>query len=456
MDKNVRPTRVRYLVLAWMCVFAMVVYVHRSCIAVPTVEIEHDLGLSRDEMALVLSMFLWGYAALQLPAGLIGDSWGSRLVLPGVVLFSSLMTAWQGLAFGFWSLVMGRFLMGVAQAGVFPCAVLTFAKWFPVGQRAFPSGLLGSSMSVGAVVATALTGLLLKEFSWREVTIGFALPGMALAVWFYVWFRENPAEHPSVNAEEVRLIEGDGQSPAGGVQTSEVSKTSEIFGEPTPWRRIFTSPAMACLCGQQFFRAAGYIFYLTWGPRFLQEARGISVSDSGLLTSLALLGVVIGSPAGGFLSDWIYRRTKSLSLSRKGVAVVNMLAAGSCLVLAYGTLDPLWTMIWLTGSSFFAGLGGPVGYTASIDLGGKHVATVFSLMNMSGNIGAALLPLAVVRIEEWSLRKKLTDPVWFPGFEEWLQSFALIPNGWNEVLLFLAALYLMAAICWLALRIRKI
>jgi cyanate permease len=70
---------------------------------------------------------------------------------------------------------------------------------------------------------------------------------------------------------------------------------------------------------------------------------------------------------------------------------------------------------------------GPAGYTITIDLGGKHVATVFSLMNMAGNIGAALLPLAVVELVD--------------------------RHGWPPVLLFLAGIYLAAALCWIVLRV---
>lgn len=446
-----KPTHVRYLVLLWMCVFAMVAYVHRSCLAVPSSFIEADLEISRADMAVAMSMFLWGYAALQLPGGMFGDRWGSRLVVPILVVLSSAATGFMGLAFGVsqaLGLVAGlvllismRFLMGAAQAGLFPCAVLTFAQWFPKSERAFPSGMLASFMSVGAVIGSALTGLLLIGFHWGEVFVLFSLPGVALAAWFYVWFRDRPAEHPSVNDAELQTIRDNAPEPL------------PTPPEPTPWRRILTDPRMWLVCGQQFFRAAGYIFYLTWFPRFLQEARGVGVSESGYLTSLPLLGVVLGSASGGLVTDWIYRKTGSVTLSRKGIAIGSLLLCGLFLAVAYFTTDPLVTVFWLVVSSFFAGLCGPSGYTVTIDLGGKHVATVFSLMNMAGNIGASLLPLAVNYFEDWVKNLKLSQPGYYPGFDDWLDHFTLIPSGWNEVLLFLAALYALAALCWLLLKV---
>src|SRR5688572_3381774 len=87
-----RPTGVRYLVLGWMCLFAAVAYVHRSCIAVPAGLIQQELGISPEAMGWVMSMFLWGYAAMQLPGGWLGDRCGSRLVLPILVIASSAAT----------------------------------------------------------------------------------------------------------------------------------------------------------------------------------------------------------------------------------------------------------------------------------------------------------------------------------------------------------------------------
>ena len=119
-----------------------------------------------------------------------------------------------------------RFVMGVAQAGMFPCAVLTFAQWFPRSQRAFPSGMLASFMSIGAVIGSALTGLLLQGFHWGSVFFLFSLPGIALALWFYVWFRDRPGEHPSVNQAELQVIRDN------------VPEAPKAAPEPTPWGRI--------------------------------------------------------------------------------------------------------------------------------------------------------------------------------------------------------------------------
>ncbi|MCI0640812.1 MAG: MFS transporter [Gemmataceae bacterium] len=437
-------THVRYIVLVWMCVFAMVMYIHRNCLAVPAQTIQGQLGISATDMGWAMSMFFWGYAIFQLPGGWIGDRWGSRYVLPVLLIVSSVATGLMSLASGALLLIVARLVMGAAQAGTFPCAVLTFGQWFPKSERAFPNGMLASFMSVGAVLSSALIGLLLDwDLSWQLVFFLFSLPGLFLGLWFFSWFRERPRDHSAVGAEELQYIE------AGQAQAAQTPK------EPLPWRKILTDPNMGCICGQQFFRAAGYNIFLTWFPTFLQVTRNVDESVSGYLTSLPLIGVVIGSAAGGLVTDWIFRRTGSATLSRKGVALFCLLVCAGLMASAYFVEQAILCVLIVSLGMVFAGACGPSSYTVTIDLGGKHVATVFSLMNMSGNIGAALLPVAVVQFEQWVQNLKLSDPALYPTFEEWLQYGVLIPDGWNEVLFFLAGLYVAAALFWVFVRLDK-
>ena len=78
-------------------------------------------------------------------------------------------------------------------------------------------------------------------------------------------------------------------------------------------------------------------------------------------------------------------------------------------------------------SAFFIGTAGPAGYTITIDMGGKHVATLFSTMNMFGNLGALLFPIVVGAIIK-------------------------VTGNWDQVLVLFGALYLAAAFCWWRLR----
>lgn len=413
------PTRVRFLVMAFFCAAAALAYVHRNAIAVPAKEIEEELEISHDDMGHALGMFFWGYALMQIPGGWMGGSWGSRRVVPVLLLISSALNGLLALGLGYEFLLLCRFLMGMTQAALFPCAVQSFARWFPPSQRALPNGFLTSFMSVGGVLATGLTGFLLQYLDWQALMILYGAPGVFLAIWFAFWFRDRPEEHRDVNAEELTLIH-----PVSAASTSEGPSVPK-----PPWHQVFLSVALALVCVQQFFRAAAYSFYATWWPTFLREARGLDVEYAGYVSTLPLAGVAIGAIVGGHIADWLFRKTGNVGWSRKGLAVVSLFSASLLMVLGYWT-SPVWlTVALLTLSSFFAGVCGTASYVITIDLGGKQVATVFSVMNMSGNIGAAILPSLVISVQK--------------------------ENGWDSALLLLAGFYAIAALAWMGVRQKR-
>ncbi len=409
---------VRYGVLTAFCVAALVAYLGRNCIAVAEKTIRDDLQLSLEEMGWVMGAFFITYAGCQLPGGWLGHVWGSRRAITLYAVVWSVATAMMGLAGGFWSLVIARAIGGAAQAGLFPCSASTFGYWFPASRRGLPGGALASFMSIGGAVAVALTGWLLDhKVPWPWVFVICGLPGIPWAVWFYVWFRDRPEQHRSVNEAELLVIRETDSAPSE--QRSAAKKP-----EPAPWRALCTSPSLGLICGQQFLRTFGYIFYASWFPTFLQETRGVPLAKSGYLTMLPLLAVVVGSPIGGVLVDWIWKRTGSRRLSRQGVAMLSMLGCGGLVLAAYFAHDTMTAVLLLTAGCFIAAFGGPCTYAITIDMGGEHVSTVFSIMNMTGNIGAAVCPVVVAWFVE------LTD------------------GNWALVLVGFAVVYVAAALCW--------
>ncbi len=136
------------------------------------------------------------------------------------------------------------------------------------------------------------------------------------------------------------------------------------------------------------------VFFLTWFPTFLQKARGVSTIDSGFLTTMAGIGGVLGSLLGGFVSDWMFRKTGNARLSRQGIAV-----AGMGILLAADHRLSLHRRRQRQHRPDFAGgllratFGGVSGYTVAIHYGGAGSPPSSAPLNMCGNIGAALFPV---------------------------------------------------------------
>ena len=425
-------THVRHNVSVWLAAAATIAYLCRNSIAVAEKTIRIDLGLTEAEMGIVLGpAFFWAYALAQIPSGSLGERLGSRRTIPVLSVTWSLATACFGIAGSATSMIVARIGMGLAQAGLFPCSTNSIANWHPQTGRAFASGMLGAFMSVGGAIGVSLTGVLLVNLDWRLIFGLYSIPGIIWAFGFFVWFRDRPADHRSVNQAELALIR------AGQVELAE--KRVEPSGSAAMWLALATSPAMWMIASQQFFRAAGYIFFASWFPTYLQETRGVSTSESGLLTVGPLIATVCAQLIGGGFSDWVFRRTGSLSLARKGVAMTSLFVCACLVFSAFFVADAWLAVAMISVGVFCAGFAGPSAYTVTMDMGGRHVASVFATMNMVGNFGAALMPWVV--------------PYFRAAVERSPVALNLCgQNSWHAVLVLFAATYVCSAMCWMMLK----
>ncbi len=423
------PTRGRYKVIVALCLGASIAYLSRNILGVAAEDVERDLKISHEQMGLIMGLaFFLPYALLQIPGGWLGEWLGSRRALLILALVWAGATALMGVTAGFFGLLLAYAIVGVGQAGLFPCTVLAFSKWLPTSLRSLAGGSLTSFMSLGGLAATTLTGWLLSEkigLDWRNVCMLLGIPGAVWAVLFYSWFRDRPEEHPAVNDAECDLIRSD-QSAHGS--TDEASTVADEQGGA--WGILVSKPTMWLICGQQFFRAAGYIFFPTWFPTYLKKTHGITTEQSGYLSALVLGSVVVGGVIGGMIGDALWRKTHSRRVSRKWMAVTTTLLAAISIYAAYRSPGISLAMFFVSGGAFFQAMAAPPSIATTIDVGGAHVSKVYSAMNMCGNLGAAACP-------------------WFIGRFVQTTTLHYGSERWDLVLVVFCAIYAASALCWL-------
>jgi sugar phosphate permease len=433
-----RATNVRVYVSLWLAVVAAIAYVCRTSIAVAEDDIRASLRISEDDMGLIFGpAFFWVYAAAQIPTAWVTKQYGSRRALTLFSFLGAGAIAMTSLVQGFWDLTGARVALGIAQAGLFPAATMTIARWHPLVERARASGTLGASMQLGHALGLVLTGTLIGLFGWRWGLGLGAVPAVLWAVGFWLWFRDDPRNHRSVNRAELEVIGVAPSTNAGG----DGPAAAQAGGERgTPWGVIARSTTLRLIFGQQFFRAAGQVFFATWFPKYLKETRGVELGESAWMSAAPVLAAMVSALIGGGISDRVYRLTGSLDRARKGIAWSSQLLCAVTVSGAYFMADPMLAVATISLGMFFAGFAGPCAYSVTIDVGGRHVPAVFSTMNMIGNVGAGLLALIVPQFR--------TSVDWLLG------RFGISGlNGWDFVLLLFAAMYLAAALCWMRLRI---
>lgn len=421
------PTRIRYAVAAWLSGMAALAYLSRYSIGVAEKTIRTDLGLTEDQMGLILGAFFWSYALSQIPASRLGARLGTRVCLPVFAAIGSVATALFGVVTWYPLLLTIWMCVGVAQAGAFPMATQTLSVWFPKSERVLATGMLVSMMHVGAAVGTSLTGVLLNWVSWRWLFVAYAIPGIWWSVQFARRYRP-PA------AATLRL--SDAARTATPQENDE--RAAPEARHPVPWGTLACSWPLWMLCGQQYCRAAGVVFFGSWFATYLQESRQITLTKSGLLLILPHLAIASAGLVGGGLADWIYRRTGRLDWSRKGLSVASMVLCTALIGATYFLRDATLAVAVISLGFFCAGLAGPVAYAVTIDLGGPHTLTFFAIMNMIGNLGAGTLPIVV------------------PPFRRWIQSEPVLlawsgGDSWNAVIVLIAMLHTVAALCWILL-----
>lgn len=393
LDKSMK-----YVVLLFLCLIAVIGYVQRVGLNSAYEPIQADLQIDTTQFGALGSVFLLGYAIMQVPSGWLADRWGSRLTLTLYALLWSGVTAVIGWMPDFGSVTALWFVMGMAQAGIFPCAAKAIGAWMPDTQKAMASGLIGSSTMLGTAAASTLTAYLLDKkdlWSWQSIYLAYGLAGIAWAIAFVLIVPERDVSA----AKPAPVMTG------------------------ADWRRLFTNGSMWLISGQQFFRAAAMIFFINWFPKFLHESRGVPKFEAGVLTSWATGGAMVGGICGGFFSDWLLRVTGWRRMSRQGIAVVGLSLGAALVVVSYFISDVMAATVVLTAGAFTAAFGGVSGYTVTIEFGGRRIGTVFSMMNMCGNFGAAISTYAAGAVVQQT-------------------------GSWDLALFMFAAIFVVDAVCW--------
>src|SRR6266849_3219459 len=247
----VRPTAIRWRVLAWLCSLAAITYIGRIGTIQVREDIETSLHLTPEITAWALfSAFNLSYAIFEIPSGRLGDKLGTRKVLTRIVLCWMAFTALTGAAWNRGSLAAFRFLFGAGEAGAFPNIARASREWFPFGERGVAQGLVWMFARWGGAIAPLLMMVLAYPFGWRIAFMSLGVLGVLWFFGFYAKFRDTPAQDPSTNEAERALIAG-------------TAKEASI-PPPLCWSKMLTSPTMWSLSLMYFCSNGGWSFFATW------------------------------------------------------------------------------------------------------------------------------------------------------------------------------------------------
>jgi MFS family permease len=405
-------------VLFFAVTLAIITYVDRVCISQAAPTMQEDLGLTKIQMGYAFTAFGWAYALFEIPGGWLGDRIGPRKVLMRVVGMWSLFTVATGWAWNLWSLVVSRFFFGMGEAGCFPNITKAFTNWFPTAERVKAQGILWLSARWGGAFTPLIVGWMLASggegkfglgLHYRWVFLIFGLLGVVWALMFYRWFRDYPKDHPSVSAAELAVI---GETQHGGDHSM-------------PWSKLLASRTVWMLWAQYFFMSYAWYFYITWFPTYLKEQfTGMGDMQRALLACVPLFFGGIGSILAGLLSARLDVWLGSIARTRRWLGVLGMGAAGFMLLVSMQLQTPVASVLAIGLAALCSDLAMPGAWGACMDVGGRHTGALSGSMNMMGQVGGAIAPMAVPLV------------------------LAATNNNWTINMGLFAVSYFLGTICW--------
>ncbi len=405
----------RRTVLFFAFTLAIVTYLDRVCISAAAPFIMQDLGLSVVKMSLVFSAFTLAYSLFEIPTGWMGDVWGPRKVLTRIVLWWSGFTMLTASAWNLRSLLMIRFLFGAGEAGAFPNMSRAFSLWFPLVERGKANGILFLGSRLGGALAPTLALFLIHRWGWRTSFILFGAMGVFWAVGWYLWYRDNPADHRRVSKEELVWIKQDHR---------DYSKTPTGFhGRVIPWRRIASNRNLYKICTMYFAFGYGLYFGLTWLPTYLIKVLGFSTLTGGFFAGLPFLLAGAADLGGGWITDRL-ARSANLKIARCWLGFASFAASATLFFASTqmpGRMGKALLIAFAIGS---ADLAISASWAVCLDIGKSYAGIVTGFMNTFGNLGGFLGPLvvgfAVDRWQSWSIPFYIASGVYAVGAAAWL------------------------------------
>ena len=368
-----QASHARYWVVVFGMALAVLSFIDRVALAQAAPLISKTLHLSKTQMGSVFSAFLLSYALFEVPSAWYGDRVGARRGLLRIVTAWSLFTALTGMAWNFVSMVCVQFLFGMGDAGCFPLITKSFRSWLLPAERTRAQACLWLAARWGAAFTPLLVVGVLHYVSWRGAFVLFGSLAIGWIVLFARWYRDDPQQHPGVNAAERSLL---AQIGAPAPQ-----------GHSVPWRKLLSSRNVLLLCLQYYFLSFSWYFYVTWLPTYLQEHHHLSPQRGAIYAVFPLFFCGLGSVFCGLISSSVARWTGSIARTRRIMACTGFLLAACCLTLAAHMPTLNKTIALMAAACFFNDFVIPHAWASCMDIGGRNAASsVAGLMNFMGNV----------------------------------------------------------------------
>lgn len=399
-----------WLVWGIAALFYLTGFYQRVSPAVMTSELMRDFHMGAKDLGNLSAFYFYFYVAMQVPVGVLIDSWGARKLLCWGAVSAAIGTLLFGATDNFALACAGRAIVGGATAVGWLVLLKLATHWFPSRRFAMLSGLGLFFGNVGALVAQVPLRLLIERFGWRGVVAGSA--GVLVGVWGLAWaFVKNDPADVGLASYAPPALQGRSMTTIAGV----LSGFRKVFTYRNTWLIFFAQGGIV-----------GPILAFTglWGTPFLRARFGLAPAKAAAVCSVMIVCWAIASPICGALSDRIGRR-KPIYLAG------SVISATGWAVMFYVNGLPLAAFVGVAALTSLASGAVVLGFAygkESVPL--QFLGTISGAINIGNMIGPTLLQPGIGRVLDQEWAGQLVNGVRVYDVKAFQTAFLLIA-GWS-------------------------
>lgn len=352
-------------------------YLDRQTLSILAPTLQHQMGLDNAHLGWLFAIFYYSYTLFQFAVGPVLDRFNLRWCFAIAVLAWSLVSGLTGLAAGFISLLVFRFLLGVTESANWPAGLRILVRTLPPAERTLGCGIFDSGAALGAVIAPAAIFALLAAFGWRSV---FFCLGLLGCFWAPIWLflTRSPELSPVWT----------GARPEGRGTKGLLSVYRDFVHSRQFWYVLVVSVTInPC-----------FYFTVNWLPTYFAQARGLAPgARMGSMLTVIFLAVDIGSIGGGACTLWLARRKYSVETARRIVFLSATGLVGVCALVPF--IPALWGAVGaLAAVNLGLGVWNSMYLTLAQEVSSANVSTAAGTLSAFGSLAGALAMWLVGRV----------------------------------------------------------
>ncbi len=290
--KTEKTLSYRYVICSTVFIGYILVFFHRLCPAVIALEMQQTFGISGALLGVLASAYFYPYALMQIPAGLLADSWGPRKTITVFFLLATAGSLLMALSPNISVAILGRVLTGLGVSTLFVSNFKLLAEWFDPREFTIMGGIFLALGGVGALFASVPLAWVSNLIGWRMTLVAVGGVTLIMALLIYLFVRNSPADM--------------GLPPIGRLRTIDSTGAVRL---PQGIKMVLTSPCFWPLPVWSFC-SAGISFALggLWGGPYLIHTYGLSKTTASQVLSMFAAALIIGSPLSGWAANHMGRK----------------------------------------------------------------------------------------------------------------------------------------------------